>query len=76
MDGPASHGRRRIASTRRLSARPSAVALLATGTASPLPIAVRRKGETGEHRLFTFLTTEPNDVIRLIHGKPRAAAGD
>jgi putative SOS response-associated peptidase YedK len=28
-----------------------------------------RKGETGEHRLFAFLTTESNDVVRPIHEK-------
>jgi putative SOS response-associated peptidase YedK len=29
-----------------------------------------RKGETGEHCLFSFLTTESNDVVRPIHAKP------
>jgi Cys-rich four helix bundle protein (predicted Tat secretion target) len=28
-----------------------------------------RKGETGEHQLFAFLTTESNDVVRPIHSK-------
>lgn len=28
-----------------------------------------RKGDTGEHRLFAFLTTESNDVVRPIHAK-------
>jgi putative SOS response-associated peptidase YedK len=28
-----------------------------------------RKGETGEHCLFSFLTTESNDVVRPIHAK-------
>jgi putative SOS response-associated peptidase YedK len=28
-----------------------------------------RKGEAGEHRLFAFLTTEANDVVRPIHAK-------
>jgi putative SOS response-associated peptidase YedK len=28
-----------------------------------------RKGEDKEHRLFAFLTTEPNDVVRPIHAK-------
>lgn len=28
-----------------------------------------RKGETGEHRLFSFLTTDSNDVVRPIHAK-------
>jgi putative SOS response-associated peptidase YedK len=28
-----------------------------------------RKGETGEHRLFAFLTTESNAVVRPIHAK-------
>jgi putative SOS response-associated peptidase YedK len=28
-----------------------------------------RKGETGEHRLFAFLTTESNYVVRPIHAK-------
>ena len=28
-----------------------------------------RKGETKEHHLFAFLTTEPNEVVRPIHSK-------
>jgi putative SOS response-associated peptidase YedK len=28
-----------------------------------------RKGETGEHRLFSFLTCESNEVVRPIHAK-------
>lgn len=28
-----------------------------------------RKGETGEHRLFAFLTTEANETVRPIHAK-------
>src|SRR6202008_268400 len=28
-----------------------------------------RKGETGEHSLFSFLTTQSNDVVRPIHAK-------
>jgi putative SOS response-associated peptidase YedK len=28
-----------------------------------------RKGETGKHHLFAFLTTESNDVVRPIHAK-------
>ncbi|MGH6846443.1 MAG: SOS response-associated peptidase family protein [Methylocella sp.] len=28
-----------------------------------------RKGETGEHRLFAFLTTAANDIVRPIHAK-------
>jgi putative SOS response-associated peptidase YedK len=28
-----------------------------------------RKGETREHQLFAFLTTEPNDVVRPVHSK-------
>lgn len=28
-----------------------------------------RKGETGEHRLFAFLATSANDVVRPIHAK-------
>jgi putative SOS response-associated peptidase YedK len=28
-----------------------------------------RKGEAGEHRLFAFLTTESNDLVRPIHAK-------
>jgi putative SOS response-associated peptidase YedK len=28
-----------------------------------------RKGEDGEHRLFAFLTTAANDVVRPIHAK-------
>jgi putative SOS response-associated peptidase YedK len=33
------------------------------------PWTGERKGETGEHRLFAFLTTESNDVVRPIHEK-------
>lgn len=28
-----------------------------------------RKGETGGHLLFAFLTTAPNDVVRSMHSK-------
>jgi putative SOS response-associated peptidase YedK len=28
-----------------------------------------RKGESGEHQLFAFLTTQSNDVVRPIHAK-------
>jgi putative SOS response-associated peptidase YedK len=28
-----------------------------------------RKGETGEHQLFAFLTTTSNDIVRPIHAK-------
>jgi putative SOS response-associated peptidase YedK len=28
-----------------------------------------RKGETGEHQMFAFLTTQSNDVVRPIHAK-------
>jgi putative SOS response-associated peptidase YedK len=28
-----------------------------------------RKGETGRHELFSFLTTEPNEVGRPVHAK-------
>jgi putative SOS response-associated peptidase YedK len=28
-----------------------------------------RKGETGEHQLFAFLTTLSNDIVRPIHAK-------
>lgn len=28
-----------------------------------------RKGETGEHRVFSFLTCEPNETVRPIHAK-------
>ena len=28
-----------------------------------------RKGETGEHQLFAFLTTESNEIVRPIHAK-------
>jgi putative SOS response-associated peptidase YedK len=28
-----------------------------------------RKSETGEHLLFAFLTTEPNEVVRPVHAK-------
>jgi putative SOS response-associated peptidase YedK len=33
------------------------------------PWTGERKGETGEHSLFAFLTTVANDVIRPIHAK-------
>jgi putative SOS response-associated peptidase YedK len=37
-----------------------------------------RKGEIREHRLFAFLTTEPNDVVRPVHSKamPVILAGE
>ena len=28
-----------------------------------------RRGDTGEHRLFAFLTTQPNAIVAPIHGK-------
>jgi putative SOS response-associated peptidase YedK len=28
-----------------------------------------RKGESGEHRLFTFLSTESNEIVQPIHEK-------
>jgi putative SOS response-associated peptidase YedK len=28
-----------------------------------------RKGETGEHRLFAFLTTDANEVVRPVHAR-------
>src|ERR1700739_4210097 len=28
-----------------------------------------RKGETGEHSLFAFLTTQSNEIVRPIHAK-------
>lgn len=28
-----------------------------------------RKGETGEHLLFSFLTTDANDIVRPVHAK-------
>jgi putative SOS response-associated peptidase YedK len=28
-----------------------------------------RKGETGEHYLFAFLTTSSNDIVRPVHAK-------
>ncbi len=28
-----------------------------------------RKGESGEHRLFAFLTTEANDIVRPVHAR-------
>jgi putative SOS response-associated peptidase YedK len=34
-----------------------------------LPSTATRKGETGEHLLFAFLTTEPNEVVRPVHSK-------
>jgi putative SOS response-associated peptidase YedK len=33
------------------------------------PWTGERKKETREHLLFSFLTTEPNDVVRPIHAK-------
>ena len=33
------------------------------------PWSGTRKGETGEHRLFSFLTCESNDIVRPIHAK-------
>jgi putative SOS response-associated peptidase YedK len=33
------------------------------------PWTGERKGELGEHRLFAFLTTESNDLVRPIHAK-------
>jgi putative SOS response-associated peptidase YedK len=33
------------------------------------PWSGTRKGESGEHRLFSFLTCEPNEVVRPIHAK-------
>jgi putative SOS response-associated peptidase YedK len=33
------------------------------------PWTGERKGEVGEHRLFAFLTTESNDLVRPIHAK-------
>jgi putative SOS response-associated peptidase YedK len=33
------------------------------------PWTGERKGEAVEHRLFAFLTTEANDVVRPIHAK-------
>jgi putative SOS response-associated peptidase YedK len=33
------------------------------------PWTGERKGEPGEHRLFAFLTTEPNETVRPIHSK-------
>jgi len=33
------------------------------------PWSGTRRGETGEHRLFSFLTTEANDLVRPIHAK-------
>ena len=35
------------------------------------PWTGERKGETGEHRLFAFLTTESNEVVRPIEGHAR-----
>ena len=37
-----------------------------------------RKGETGEHLLHAFLTTEPNEVVRPVHSKamPVMLTGD
>jgi putative SOS response-associated peptidase YedK len=33
------------------------------------PWTGERKGESGEHRLFAFLTTESNEIVRPIHQK-------
>jgi putative SOS response-associated peptidase YedK len=33
------------------------------------PWTGERKGENGEHRLFAFLTTESNEIVRPIHEK-------
>ena len=33
------------------------------------PWSGTRKGEAGEHRLFSFLTCESNDVVRPVHAK-------
>ena len=33
------------------------------------PWSGTRKGETGEHRLFSFLTCDPSEVVRPIHAK-------
>jgi putative SOS response-associated peptidase YedK len=33
------------------------------------PLTGTRKGETGEHLLFAFLTTAPNDAVRPAHSK-------
>jgi putative SOS response-associated peptidase YedK len=49
----------------------------ALGTDRPLfafagiwrPWTGTRKGETGEHLLFAFLTAEPNELVRPVHAK-------
>jgi putative SOS response-associated peptidase YedK len=33
------------------------------------PWTGERKGEAGEHLLYSFLTTESNDIVRPIHAK-------
>jgi putative SOS response-associated peptidase YedK len=33
------------------------------------PWTGERKGETGKHRLFAFLTTESNETVRPVHSK-------
>jgi putative SOS response-associated peptidase YedK len=33
------------------------------------PWTGERKGEAGEHLLYTFLPTEPNEVVRPVHSK-------
>jgi putative SOS response-associated peptidase YedK len=33
------------------------------------PWTGERKGETGKHRLFAFLTTESNEIVRPVHSK-------
>jgi putative SOS response-associated peptidase YedK len=43
-----------------------------------MAVVHRRARETREHRLFAFLTTEPNDVVRPVHSKamPVILAGE
>lgn len=58
-------------------ARPKVPHWFALGPERPLfafagiwrPWTGERKKETGEHRLYGFLTTEPNEVVRPVHAK-------
>ena len=38
------------------------------------PWTGERKGETREHRLFSFLMTDANDIVRPIHAEANASA--
>jgi putative SOS response-associated peptidase YedK len=57
--------------------RPKVTHWFALGESRPLfafagiwrPWTGERKGEAGRHELFSFLTTEPNEVVRPVHAK-------